>query len=160
MQFIPKSVLSTLYNRTSLRNDKDRVRFSIKNRLSPAKLGGVSHISINGVPVPTEKIMVSVESGEPVPLTQVNKNDPADFPLGTLVHFFLDVEPLAEGQHEISMAFNAQPFGRLTLEVRDTLKTGTRAPGAVPRDAEDDYSDEIIEARQSFIKQHSGADLT
>ena len=36
MQFIPKSVLSKLYNRTSLRNDNGKVRFSVKNRLSPA----------------------------------------------------------------------------------------------------------------------------
>ena len=73
--------------------------------------------------------------------------------------FYLDIEPLAEGQHEISMVFDAQPFGRLNLEVQDTLKTAASAPGALPRDAEDDYSDEIIQARQAFIREQSGAEL-
>ena len=159
MQFIPKSVLSKLYNRTSLRNDDGRVRFSIKNRLSPAKFGVVSQVTINGVAIPAEKITVSVEAGEPVPLTEVNTAEPADFPLGTLVNFYLDIDPLPEGKHEISMAFDAAPFGRLNLEVLDTLKPAARAPGAVPRDVEDDYSDEIIQARQAFIREQSGAEL-
>ena len=94
MQFIPKSVLSKLYNRTSLRNDDGGVRFSIKNRLSPAKLGGISQISINSVAIPAEGITVSVESGEPMPLADVNSAAPTDFPLGTLVNFFLDIDPL------------------------------------------------------------------
>jgi hydroxymethylglutaryl-CoA reductase (NADPH) len=160
MQFIPKSVLGKLYNRTSLRNDNGKVRFSIKNRLSPATLNGVSQITINGVAVPIEKISVAVESGESTALSRIDQDNPADFPLGTLVNFFLDIEPLAEGQHEISMAFDAQPFGRLTLEVLDTLKSATCAPGTIPRDSEDDYSEEIIQARQAFIKKVSGADLT
>ena len=160
MQFIPKSVLSKLYNRTSLRNDNGRVRFSIKNRLGPAKMGSISQVSINGKAIPIEKLSIAVESGELRSLSEVNENGPADFPLGTLVHFFLDIEPLAEGQHEISMVFDAQPFGKLTLEVLDTMKTSARAPGAIPRDAEDDYGDAIIQARQNFIKQQSGAELT
>jgi hydroxymethylglutaryl-CoA reductase (NADPH) len=159
MQFIPKSVLSKLYNRTSLRNDDGRVRFSIKNRLSPAKFGVVSQIAINGEAIPAEKVMVAVEAGEPVPLTEVNKAEPADFSLGTLVNFYLDIDPLPEGNHEISMAFDASPFGRLNLEVVDALKSTTRAPGAIPRDVEDDYSDEIIQARQAFIREQSGAEL-
>ena len=145
MQFIPKSILSKLYNRTSLRNEGSGVRFSIKNRLSPARLGGVSQIAINGVAVPASKITVSVESGEPVPLTQLKEHEPVDFPLGTLVNFYLDIDPLPEGQHDIALAFDADPFGKLNLEVLDTLKSATRSPGAVPRDAEDDYSDEIIQ---------------
>jgi len=159
MQFIPKSVLNKLYNRTSLKNDNGKVRFSIKNRLSPATLSGVSQVVIDGVAVSNENISVSIESGETIPLSRINQDKPADFPLGTLVNFVLDMEPLAEGQHDISMVFDTQPFGRLNLEVLDTLKSTTRAAGTIPRDAEDDYSDEIIQARKSFIKQHSGADL-
>ncbi len=159
MQFIPKSVLSKLYNRTSLRNAGGRVRFSIKNRLSPARMGAVSRVAINGVAIPAEKIAVSIEGGEPLPLADVNAAQPAEFPLGTLVNFFLDIDPLPEGKHEISMTFDAAPFGRLKLEVLDTLKAGARSPGAIPRDPEDDYGDDIIRARQDFIRKQSGARL-
>lgn len=159
MQFIPKSVLTKLYNRTSLRNEDGGVRFSIKNRLSPAKFGDVSQVTINGVAVPTESIKVSIEDGGLRPLAEINQAGPADFPLGTLVNFYLDIDPLPEGQHEISIAFDAAPFGRLKFEVLDTLKPATRAPGTIPRDAEDDYNDDIISTRQQFIREQSGSEL-
>jgi hydroxymethylglutaryl-CoA reductase (NADPH) len=47
----------------------------------------------------------------------------------------------------------------LSLAVSDSLNTGRRAPGALPRDANDDYSDEIIRARQVFIREGTGARL-
>ena len=126
MQFIPKSVLSKLYNRTSLRNDDGVVRFSVKNRLSPATLREVSQIAINGQAVALEKISVAVESNDSIPLSQVSPDNPLDFPLGTLVNFYLEIEPLAEGQHDISMVFDAHPFGHLNLEVHDSLKSAAR----------------------------------
>ncbi len=51
MQFIPKSVIGKLYNRTSLKNEDGQVRFSVKNRLGPAVLCEISHVSIDGQPV-------------------------------------------------------------------------------------------------------------
>lgn len=159
MQFIPKSVLSKLYNRTSLRNENGRVRFSVKNRLSPCELHNLTRVAINGQEIDPDRISIAVESGKAVPVSSFNPGKPLDFPLGTLVNFYLEMEPLPEGQHDISMTFDAQPFGRLNLEVQDLLKTGVRAPGSVPRDAEDDYSDEIIKTRQDFIREQTGADL-
>jgi len=159
MQFIPKSVLSKLYNRTSLRNEDGKVCFTVKNRLSPSKLLEVSQIAIDGQSVDLDKVSIGVESDEIIPLSRLNPDQPVDFPLGTLVKFHLDIEPLAEGQHEISMSFDAPPFGRLNLEVQDSLKTGAPTPGSVPRSPEDDYSDEIIKARQDFIRERSGSSL-
>ncbi|MBT8047280.1 MAG: hydroxymethylglutaryl-CoA reductase [Xanthomonadales bacterium] len=159
MQFIPKSVLSKLYNRTSLRNENGFVTFSVKNRLSPSTLLEISQVSIDGHAVAPERISLSVESNEAVPVSSISPASPVDFPLGTLVHFFLQIEPMAEGTHDISMSFDAHPFGRLNLEVQDALKTGKRAPGAVPRDSSDDYSEAIIRTRQEFIGEQTGADL-
>ena len=159
MQFIPKSVLSKLYNRTSLRNENGAVRFSIKNRLSPATLKDVSHISINNNSVPLEKVSLAVESGEAVALVDALKSNSLDFPLGTLVNFYLHVDPLPEGRHDIAMTFKAQPFGKLSLEVQDALKTGKRMPGALPRDPENDYHEDIIAERQAFIRDKTGANL-
>ena len=159
MQFIPKSVLGKLYNRTSLRNEDGLVRFSVKNRLSPAVLQEVSHIAIDGQPIGRERVSISVEGSEPVPLSTIHVENPVDFPLGTLVNFYLAIEPLKDGHHEISLAFDSPPFGQLSLEVKDALKTGEAAPGSVPRDPEDDYCDDIISGRQTFIRNKTGADL-
>jgi hydroxymethylglutaryl-CoA reductase (NADPH) len=159
MQFIPKSILSKLYNRTSLRNEDGLVRFSVKNRLSPSTLNEISQVSIDGLPVPTDRISLSVEANDTIPLASISPDSPVDFPLGTLLNFYLEVDPLPEGQHEISLSFDAHPFGRLNLEVKDSLKTGVRAPGTVPRDSSDDYGDDIIQARQEFIREQTGAGL-
>jgi hydroxymethylglutaryl-CoA reductase (NADPH) len=159
MQFIPKSVLGKLYNRTSLRNDSGSVRFSVKNRLSPATLREISQVAIDGQAVPLERIKVAVESNRAIPLSQIIPDKPLDFPIGTLVNFFLEMDPLAEGKHDITLTFDTRPFGHLNLEIQDSLKTGVRPPGALPRDPEDDYRDEVIRARQEFIRDQTGAEL-
>jgi hydroxymethylglutaryl-CoA reductase (NADPH) len=159
MQTIPMSILSKLYNRTSLRNEAGRVRFSVKNRLSPAVLLEIPQVEIDGKPLAADAVSVAVEANEPVPLNTINPDKPLEFPLGTLVNFSLDMEPLAEGQHEIGLEFKVKPFGKLNFVVHDALKTGIALPGTVPRDPADDYSDEIIHARQSFIREKTGADL-
>jgi hydroxymethylglutaryl-CoA reductase (NADPH) len=159
MQFIPKSVLSKLYNRTSLRNQDGFVTFSVKNRLSPTTLSAISQVSIDGQALPPERIFIAVETGETFPVSELTAENALDFPLGTLLHLYLETDPLAEGRHEIGLTFDAGSFGRLSLEVQDSLKTGDRAPGSVPRDPGDDYSDEIIKQRQAFIGEKSGADL-
>lgn len=159
MQSIPMSVLGKLYNRTSLRNENGCVRFSLKSRLAPAVLSEISQVAINGRPVKQDSIQIAVEAGEAIPLNNINVDNPLDFALGTLLTFYLDIEPLTEGHHELNVVFEAQPFGRVSLEVRDALKTRQATPGTVPRDSGDDYSDEIIKTRQAFIGEHTGAEL-
>ncbi|MDX2417018.1 MAG: hydroxymethylglutaryl-CoA reductase [Xanthomonadales bacterium] len=159
MQSIPKSMLSKLYNHTSLKNEGGRVQFSIKSRLSPAVLSEISQITINGQPVAHENISVSAESNETMPLSRISPDNPLDFPLGALVNFYLDIEPLTEGRHELNLDIDAPPFGRISLEIEDVLRTARAAPGNVPRDSSDDYSDEIIQTRQAFIREQTGAEL-
>lgn len=159
MQSLPQSLLGKLYNRTSLKNEDGRVRFSVKNRLSPSVLSEISQIAINGQSVAHDRIWLSVETSETIPLSNIKPESPLDFPLGVLVNFYLDIDPLDEGQHELNLVMETTPFGRISVEVQDALKTGRVSPGAVPRDPSDDYSDEIIQARQAFIREKTGAEL-
>jgi hydroxymethylglutaryl-CoA reductase (NADPH) len=159
MKFFPKKVLNKLYNHTSLKNADGGVRFSVKNRLSPSVLLEVTCMAIDGRKIPKEDVSISCNQDASIPLDQVNPDKPIDFPLAALLTFHLDIEPLPEGQHDIQVVFNTQPFGQLKLEVSDALNTGKRAPGTLPRDAEDDAGEEIIRSRQAFIKKHTGTDL-
>jgi hydroxymethylglutaryl-CoA reductase (NADPH) len=159
MPFIPQAVLRNLYNHASLRNTASGVRFSVKNRLSPASLKRIRKISLGGREVPVEGIRVAVDSGEAVPAGQIGPDQAVGFPLGTLLTIDLAIEPLAEGRHELELEFETAPFGRLSFAVKDTLRTGERPAGAVPRDAEDDYSDEIIGARREFVRRQLGVEL-
>lgn len=159
MSFIPSAILSKLYNRTSLRNSPDGVCFSVKNRLSPAKLKQIKRVALNGHVLSEETISLSCDGGDPVPVNSIGPDMPIDFPLGTLLKFELAVEPLGEGQHDLEVVFDAPPFGRLTLEVSDSLKTMEQVAGAIPRDSEDDYSETVIQARREFIREQTGVRL-
>jgi hydroxymethylglutaryl-CoA reductase (NADPH) len=159
MSFIPSSVLSKLYNRTSLRNTPHAVRFSVKNRLSPATLRQVTRFEVDSHPVELERIAVSLEGKEPIPIAQITPKKPIDFPLGTLLTFNVGIGPLEEGRHQLTLVFETEPFGELKLAVSDSLNTGARSVKALPRKAEDDYSDAVIKARQQFIRENTGARL-
>jgi len=159
MQFIPKALLKKLYNRSSLRNTSSGVRFSVKNRLSPAKLKRVRPLVLNGESIPTEQIMVSVDGGESVRLDRMVADSPLDFPLGTLLTFDVSIDPLSDAEHDLALAFEVEPFGMLEFSVSDRPRSSQHAPGTVPRNAEDDYSDEIIGARRDFVRDKTGVEL-
>ncbi|MEJ2577219.1 MAG: hypothetical protein P8106_11245, partial [Gammaproteobacteria bacterium] len=159
MSFIPGRIISKLFNHGSLRNVGGKVRFSVKNRLSPATLLSVSHVVVDGDDIPLRAINVAVDDASAKPLTAISDETPLDFPLGTLLTFFLDVSPLTAGSHEITVVFTTRPFGELRMAINDPLNTGAAAPGTLPRDAENDYTPEIIAARQAFLRVHSGAKL-
>jgi hydroxymethylglutaryl-CoA reductase (NADPH) len=159
MKSFPEKVLSKLYNHTSLRHADGGIRFSVKNRLSPGILHGVSRVAINGLVMQSDQVTITYEKETPRTLDQVSPDRPVEFPLGALLTFRIEMNVLSEGEHDIEVAFETQPFGRLELKVRDALNTGKHAAGALPRDAENDRSKNIIQARQAFIKEHTGADL-
>jgi hydroxymethylglutaryl-CoA reductase (NADPH) len=159
MAFIPNTILKKLYTHSSLKNENGGVRFAVKNRLAPATLLNISQIQINGQLVPDALINVARDNANPVPLQQINPEQPVDFPLGTLLTFHLDVTPLSEGHHDIDVAIDIEPFGSLNISVSDSLRSGDSDPGMIPRDGENDYGDEIIKARQDFIRQNTGASL-
>jgi hydroxymethylglutaryl-CoA reductase (NADPH) len=159
MMFFPKKALSKLYNHSSLRHAGGGVSFSVKNRLSPATVVGISRVAINGRDVPNDKGTVTRSNAAPMLLTQISPENPIDFPLGDMLTFKLGLEPLSEGEHNIEVDFQTRPFGQLKLEVSDALNTGKQASGSLPRDAMDDHSEDIIQARQVFIKEHTGAEL-
>lgn len=159
MSLIPNSILSKLYNRTSLRNAGGGVQFSVKNRLTPVTLRKIARVELDSQALEPERITVAVEAGAFVPLREINALDALDFPLGARLTFQLDTAPLEAGNHDLTVFFDTNPFGELKLAVCDGLNTGQRDPTALPRDSVDDYSPEIIGARQAFIRARTGASL-
>ena len=159
MQFVPKALLKKLYNRSSLRNTAAGVRFSVKNRLSPAKLERVKAVTLNGEALQPKQIQVSVDGGAPFRIDRIDRQSPVDFPLGTLLTFDLEMEPLSDSEHSLVLEFEADPFGSLTLEVADRPRSSAHSPDAVPRNPEDDLSEEIIRTRQQFVRDRTGAGI-
>jgi len=159
MNLVPGRIVSKLYNHTSLRNDAGAVRFSVKNRLSPATLERIMRVAVDGRPVDGARVRVGLEDLAPVPLDRFGDPEPVDFPLGARLSFQLDIDPLDPGDHEIAVDFTVRPFGELKLQVRDALNAGGHKPGALPRDVENDYGEDIIRARQEFIRERTGSGI-
>ena len=159
MPFIPSAILKKLYNRTSLRNTDGGVCFSVKNRISPASLERINRVVLNGQLIPGDQVALSFSSGAEYPADQISPDNPVDFPLASLLTFHLLAEPLDEGKHDLELDFECQPFGRLKLEVSDSLKGAAPGPGEIPRDPEDDFKQDIIRSRQDFIRSQTGAGL-
>ncbi len=159
MKLFPAKMLERLYNRTSLRNVEGTVSFSVKNRLSPVTLERISRVTINGRDILPDRITATRENGAPMPLDVFNQAEPVAFPLGATLTFRLNIDPLLEGSHLIGLNLQTRPFGPLELIISDTLNTGERTPGTLPRNAADDYGGDVIRARQAFIREQTGAAL-
>jgi hydroxymethylglutaryl-CoA reductase (NADPH) len=159
MSLIPERTLTKVFNRTSLKNRNDKVCFSVKNRLAPATLLGVTRIEIDGADVPLTDVTVCCDDAPSRPLAGITVERPVDFPLGTLLSFDMDIDALPTGRHDLTLEFKTRPFGTLRVAVSDELNTGEHAPGTLPRDPENDYGEPIIRARQDFIRNLTGAGL-
>ncbi len=156
MRFVPRAMLKKLYNRTSLRNAGTRVRFSVKNRLSPASLTGIERIAIDNVEIPLDHVGVVLESGETISAAEISPAQPIEFPLGALVVFLLERAPLDEGEHDVAVSFGTKPFGRLSLDITDAIRPPKSAEVSIPRDSEDDYGAEVVEKRRQFVREQTG----
>ncbi len=154
MQLIPRLILQQLYNRGSLRNTDDGVRFVIKNRLSDAKITAVHELRFNDQHVPASQIRVRLPDGQIVPATHISEYESVSFQLKESCELIAAIDPLPEGKYEIEVSVETKPFGALHIRSEDTLATEQSTDHKIPR-GEDDYAPAAIEARQQFIEAYS-----
>ena len=83
MSLIPASVLSKLYNRTSLRNSDGTVRFSVKNRLSPATLKRVLRVEVDGQSVDLDRVQVAADQKAFTPVNAIGPRSAPNTPFIT-----------------------------------------------------------------------------
>ena len=158
LQMVPSLLLKQLYTFGSLRNTEQGVRFSIKNRLSDAEVTELISVRIGDEPVAMEALHLEID-GTTVRPGDVSKQSPIDFPLRKTMDVVAETASLAPGKHEIEIAFRAKPFGKLKLSVEDAIKEEKETVARVPRDAQDDYGDDAIRARQDFVERFTGKKL-
>lgn len=156
---IPSSILKQLYTFNSLKNTDKGVSFTLKNRLSDAKLTSLKSIEIGGKEVPLSKVEMDLGDGNMLSPKDVSKDNPIEFPLRQDIQVYCDIEAVEAGLHSIKVAFGSKPFGELTLKVEDGLSSKKDTGVQIPRDRKDDYSEESIKARQDFVKDYTGKTL-
>ena len=154
---IPGLILKQMYTLGSLENTEDGVRFSLKNRLSNATVTRLQEVRINGKAVPVDRLTLEI-GGDRIAGPEITPTSALAFPLAKVVNIHARTEQLEKGQHEIALAFDTTPFGSLSFKVKDAIAEKVKRTG-VPHDKDNDYSPEIIKARQKFIEEYTGMKL-
>jgi hydroxymethylglutaryl-CoA reductase (NADPH) len=155
---IPALLLKRLYTVGSLRNTHGGAQFALKNRLSDAELVSLRSIAIDGQTVALDQVHLDLEDGRVLLADQVDATHPLPFPLSSTVTIHTGAGRLLHSKHEIEIAFEARPFGKMKLKVEDAISEdgdGRR----VPREEKDNYSPEIIQQRRALIEETTGAEL-
>jgi hydroxymethylglutaryl-CoA reductase (NADPH) len=156
---IPSLILKQLYTFGSLENVADGVCFGLKNRLSDASVTGIGHLALNRDDVPLEDLTLDFGEDGPLEATEINPGNPVPFPLRKVVELRVGGRQLPLGTHRIELTFETEPFGRMTLSVKDVIGEKTEKPRGVPYDKDNDYAAEIIGRRQGFVSQYTGVQL-
>ena len=156
---IPSLILKQLYTLGSLENTDDGVRFGLKNRLSDAILTEILAISIDDRAVPLNDVVLELGDGARVAVADVTAESPVPFPLAKTVTVIWKGGALDLGKHTVALAVKTTPFGTLKFEVKDAIRAHKEKRIAVPYDKDDNYSSEIISARQKFVEDYAGVKL-
>lgn len=156
---IPSLLLKQLYTFGSLENLDTGVKFSIKNRLSDARLVDLISLKIDGQEVPEQAVLLHLDDGRTLTPDQVTAADPLNFPLRGTMDLELEIDPLVEGVHKIEINFESKPFGRLKLKVEDAISEQDDHLVRIPRNRIDDYSADVIQQRREFVRRFAGVNL-
>jgi hydroxymethylglutaryl-CoA reductase (NADPH) len=153
---IPSMLLKKLYTLGSLQNAEAGVQFALKNRLSDAELTGLKSLAIDGKPIALSEVTLELPDGKTLKPDQISAANPIAFPLRATVLLQTRLPALPVGLHEIEIAFETKPFGKLQFKVEDTISEHEVQGLRIPRDANDDYGDAVIKQRQALVEQVSG----
>ncbi len=158
MALIPSMLLKRLYTFASLENTSEGVQFGIKNRLSDAKITAIREIAIDGETVPLDAVTLDFGNGQVYTAEQINSGAGLDFPLRQEVVIKAKRPPLEKGKHSIKISVQTSPFGKISFTVDDSIAERVQMT-RIPRDPNDDYSDDVIKARQKFVEEYTGHKL-
>lgn len=156
---IPSLVLRQLYTFGSLARENGGVRFSLKNRLSDVTLLRLTEVSIDGTTIPADRLSLELSDGTTRPASALSPDRPIPLPLREVIHLKAHDTDLGDGVHQIQIGFDTDGFGKLSFKVKDAVTERDETRVRIPRDTEDDYSDDAIAERQQFVEEFTGTKL-
>lgn len=158
LQMVPSLLLKQLYTFGSLENTAEGVRFALKNRLSDAEVTELLHVKIGDREVPRAALRLVV-NGETLAPDDISKKSPVAFPLRQVLEVHAAIGALEPGKYDIEVVFRSKPFGKLKLEVDDSIKAKKETAHRIPRVDADDYGEDAIGQRQAFVESFTGKKL-
>ena len=157
--FFPNALLKQLYTFGSLENTDRGVEFALKNRLKDATLTELLEVKINGESVSRKDVLLFMGEGETYAADEISDANTIDFPLRRTLHVRTERPALDTGKHEIELTFRSQPFGTLSFSIEDSISEQDETLKRIPRDKDDNYSQNIIDERQRFVEDYSDTSL-
>ena len=149
---IPQLLLRKLYTYGSLRNTGEGLEFSLKNRLNDVTLTRIVKIRLDAMDIPAQDLEIDVGDGKWIPATAITEARPEEFPLKAVAFVRAPGKQAGEGMHKLEITLEAKGMGALTIKVEDNPAKSAPAAVSVPYSKEDNYTPEIIAARQKFIE--------
>ncbi|CCC80778.1 hypothetical protein [Thermoproteus tenax] len=116
---LPSSVLRQLYVQGSLKNTAEGAEFKLRNMLAPATIIDIG-ISVDGAPVPKDKILVVSSSGR-YEVSQLEQQG-YKFSVRDEVAVVLKGMMLSSGAHKIEIKARTREWGELSFDVTDVLR--------------------------------------
>ncbi len=118
--FLPPDLLEKVYVKGSLVNTGSGFEFKIKNVVDSGTLGGMTSLAVDGTEVPLAAVTLKSPSRE---VKAADVTPRTSFPLqyGTTLTISVESEPLATGEHAITMTVNVLEAGRVQVKVKDSV---------------------------------------
>jgi hypothetical protein len=122
MPVIPPTVLKKLYVKGSLRLEEEGFAFDLKNLIAPATITDVSRLEVDGRALEASAITAVPPSGNSRSAEHISPGTPLHFPVGVVVSLHVAAEPLAPGNHELSLHVKVKEIGTLHIPISDIVR--------------------------------------
>lgn len=119
---VPSFLLKRLYVKGSFKNLPNGFEFTLRNTLAPGTLIGLGPLQIDGRDIPLEKLSITAGNAVPVRASDVSTVAPRAFPLNIAVTLRVEDQPLAPGNHRMSVAVNTKEAGVLKIDAEDAVE--------------------------------------
>jgi hydroxymethylglutaryl-CoA reductase (NADPH) len=116
----PPFVLAKIYVQGSLKNTEKGFEFNMKNVVDSGTLVELGPITVDGKAYEAAALTI-VSSGSERGGDQVTRQNPMPVYVGSAFTIRVNGDPLAAGEHTISVSVLTREIGRLHFEVKDTL---------------------------------------
>lgn len=122
MTVIPNFILKRMYKDDSLRRLEGGVGFDIVNKLGPGQISKLNSVTLNGKVYMPDQIKLLIGE-ELVNGDSITEENPATFFLNQVITCMIKDLTLADGPYQLTLDLVSREAGKVTLTVKDTLKS-------------------------------------
>lgn len=122
MSIIPEFLIKRVYQKGSLKQTEEGIRFDLKNVLGPGFISGFNFIKINDAVFEADKVKF-ITQGTEIPAETVSEENPIGFRLGQEGTLILKgAKCLKEGINQIIIELMNPEAGKVKLSLSDSFQ--------------------------------------